>query len=89
MDLSNEARLDFINSTLPEELLQEAADYLERGEPPGEFLSAVLAWDDKARKMPYARHIKACEKFIDEHFPKGCYGSHEIVDAWCARRAVA
>jgi hypothetical protein len=87
--LSDKDRLDFISTGMPADLWLEIVAYAERREPPGDFLRAVLEWDGMARYMPWGRHADACEDFLRDHLPPACRGGPEIVNAWCARTAVA
>lgn len=72
--------------TLPEHMRYSIQGYIDRGQPVGGFLTALLSNDlmeafARADDQNIAA-MKAWVKFLYNHAPNGCHGSSDKVVAW-------
>ena len=82
------AHVDY--SELPEHMQDGAREYVERGLPPGGFLTAVLCNDltlavGKADADNLAA-ITEWARWLWNEAPSQCWGSHAKVEAWIEAR---
>ena len=74
--------------SIPAELLESLARYVDHGIPTGQFLRACLENDflnavcraDESNRP----HLRAIAQFIHNELPSDCHGSPEAVRAWLA-----
>ena len=77
-------------SLIPDYMIGGLRRYIERGIPPGHFLSAVLSNDlgeavrraDDVNKRKLADYVL----FLENYAPSVCWGSPTKLDAWIAQR---
>lgn len=73
-------------SSLPLHMQDGARAYVEHGQPPGDFLAAVLANDlVEAYSRADSENTLAMRRWagwLYEEAPRGCWGSTEKVKAW-------
>lgn len=72
---------------LPEHMQDGARRYVENGQPPGGFLSAVLE-NNFTEAVGHADHINqlalvAWARWVYNDTPSQCHGSREAVRDWC------
>jgi hypothetical protein len=73
-------------SMLPDYMRDGMRLYIERGVPPGHFMSALLS-NDLKETFARADHINARAvgdyvKFLYNHAPSGCWGSKSNFEGW-------
>lgn len=75
--------------TLPEHMRSGISDYVERGIPPGGFLTSVLCNDLKGAFMRAdemnKRHMNEWAQFMYFYMPSVCQGSLDKVTDWIER----
>lgn len=75
---------------VPQHTAEDLVAYIVDGQPPGDFLTAVLANDllgsfDKADSRNLAAMTNIV-KFLYNYAPAGGFGSREAVRYWCERQ---
>lgn len=76
-------------SKLPEHMQGAAKRYVEKGLPPGDFLTAVICNDlfgaVSHADEDNARALKEWVQFFYWEAPGGCWKSRDIMDEWIAK----
>lgn len=71
---------------IPEFTKQCIHDYVHKGVPMGDFLTAVMANDlmEAYRRADEdnTRHMHDIVKYVYNHTPHTCHGSYKIVEEW-------
>lgn len=76
-------------SALPEHMQVSAQRYIEHGQPPGDFLRAVLE-NNLAEAFGRAdteneQHMREWAQWLYMDVPHAAWGSRECVDSWVAQ----
>ena len=70
-------------SSLPPSIRDSVKSYVEDGDHPGSFLTAVLSNDLRAAiDRGNTDAIHACVLFLNNHAPAWCYGTPDRVNRW-------
>ena len=88
----NKYQFQYLGMIIPDRMRSKLENYLIRGIPEGDFLSAVISnnlkeavvWadDENIRVLP------AYVNFFYNHAPPACWGSEEKMEAWIERHRI-